>query len=160
MTFLKKNCYLEDYKRDLTEKMRITRFFFPLLKWLKSFFKTKVEEPKPINFQHFEEKLLKSQDTISGLQNSIGIIAKISSSQLSKQTKNEEIHAGILDVLTQHEQELDNFKALLNQHADVINTLRKHVYKDILLEETKKDVDENPELTNILEVKKKINKAN
>lgn len=140
--------------------MRITRFFSPLLTWLKSFFKTKVEEPKSISLQHFEEKLLKSQDTISGLQTSMGVIAKISSSQLSKQAKNEEIHAGILDVLTQHEQELDNFKGLLNQHADVINALRKHVYKDILLEDKKKDVDENPELTNILEVKKKVNKAN
>ncbi len=134
------------------------------MSWLRKTFNPLTKSPPDQNHSYqiksLEEKTQKLQETLSSLQNTIGIIVKFSTTQIGKQARAEEINNGILKVLTQHEEEIESFKTLLNQHADVINTLRKHVYKDILIEEKKKDLDENSETNTFLNIKKKINKDN
>lgn len=138
--------------------MRPTKIFGTISNYLKTVFKPK--NLKSLDFLRLEEKVLKQEDTIASFNSTLGVMARISSSQLNKQTKNEEIHAGVIDVLAQHEQEFDALRKLINQHADVINTMRKIVYKGNLPEESKKDLDEKPEINTFLDIKKKINKDN
>ncbi len=139
--------------------MRQIKIFGNIFKWLKSFF-NRLFIDNSYDLKSLEEKINKTEDTVSSVQNTIGVVAKFSSIQILKQSKNEEIHNGILKVLAQHEEEVEGFKNLLNQHADVINTLRKHVYKDSFQESSKKELDENSNNNNILNINKKINKDN
>ncbi len=138
--------------------MRSRKIFGNLLIRLKRLFNRKPSSD--YQFKILEEKLYKLQDSLSTFQNSLGVVAKFSVGQVSKQTKNEEIQSGILGIVNQHESEIENFKKLLNQHADVINILRKHVYKDVLLEEPKKELDESLENNSLLDINKKFNKDN
>lgn len=138
--------------------MRLTKSFGNILTRLKNRF----NKPSPESYQikTLQEQIQKLQDVVSSIQNTMGVIAKFSASQIVKQTKHEDIHAAMIKIISQHESELEGFKNLLNQHADVINLLRKQIYKDILIEEDKKDLDESSENSSFLEIKKKINKDN
>jgi len=140
--------------------MRITKTFGNISIWLKSFFNRPPRKNTSYRLQSLEEQIAKIQDIVSTIQTNIGIVAKFSSAMILRQGKGEEINSGILKVLTEHETELDHYKELLNQHADVINTMRKHVYKGVMQEESKKELDESSEITNFLDIKKKINKDN
>lgn len=138
--------------------MLITKKLKNILTWLKSFFRKK-ETREAYNIKLLQDATQKIQDTISSMQNSIALIAKFSSLHLSNQTKNEQIHDGILKVLTQHEEELDYYEKLINQHADVINGVRKQIFEKPIEENPKKELDDKKDGVNIL-MKKKMNKDN
>ncbi len=45
-----------------------------------------------------------------------------------KLEKSQNVHDALLDVLVEHEKEVEDTKKLINQHAKVINALQKDVY--------------------------------
>ncbi len=80
---------------------------------------------------------------IKALENFAETTSRVVLSHNTKLEKNKMVHDALLDVLVEHEKEVDSVKKLINQHAGVINSIQKELYDQPETDtEESKDSDE------------------
>ncbi len=96
------------------------KIFSTFYSTLKAFFKPSKSKPDVEGLERRTKALETFAETTS----------RVVLSHNTKLDKNAKVHDALLDVLVEHEKDVDSVKKLINQHAQVINTMQKVLYDD------------------------------